>query len=57
MARGILSRWSFTVLLLAGVSLYFWGWKLLRALFVPLFLLALAIPVPSIVFDSSAERR
>jgi exosortase len=42
------------VLLLAGVVVYFWGWKLLRAIFVPLFLLALAIPVPTIVFNKVA---
>ncbi len=42
------------VLLLAGVSVYFWGWKLLRAVFVPLLLLALAIPVPAIVFNKIA---
>ncbi|MFL6336853.1 MAG: exosortase [Pyrinomonadaceae bacterium] len=42
------------VLLLAGVTIYFWGWKLLRAVFVPLFLLALAIPVPSIIFNKVA---
>jgi exosortase len=42
------------VLLLAGVSVYFWGWRLLRAVFVPLFLFALAVPVPSIVFNKIA---
>lgn len=42
------------VLLLAGVVVYFWGWKLLRAVFVPLLLLALAIPVPTIVFNKIA---
>lgn len=42
------------VLLLAGVVVYFWGWRLLRAVFVPLFLLALAIPVPTIVFNKVA---
>jgi exosortase len=42
------------VLLLAGVVVYFWGWKLLSAVFVPLLLLALAIPVPSIVFNKVA---
>jgi exosortase len=42
------------VLLLAGVVVYFWGWKLLRAVFVPLLLLALAIPVPTIVFNKVA---
>lgn len=42
------------VLLLAGIVVYFWGWRLLRAVFVPLFLLALAIPVPTIVFNKVA---
>lgn len=42
------------VLLLAGLVVYFWGWKLLKAVFVPLFLLALAIPIPSIVFNKVA---
>lgn len=42
------------VLLLAGVALYFWGFRLLRALLVPLFLLALAIPIPAIVFNKIA---
>src|ERR1041385_6868970 len=32
------------VLLLAGLCVYFWGWRLLRAVMVPLLLLALAIP-------------
>jgi exosortase len=42
------------VLLLAALVLYFWGWRLLRAVGVPLLLLALAIPVPSIVFNKIA---
>ncbi|HEX8501078.1 MAG TPA: exosortase [Pyrinomonadaceae bacterium] len=42
------------VLLLAGLALYFWGWRMLRAVAVPLFLLALAIPVPTIVFNKVA---
>lgn len=42
------------VLLLAGLVVYFWGWKLLKAVFVPLFLLALAIPIPTIVFNKVA---
>jgi exosortase len=42
------------VLLLAGLAVYFWGWRLLRAVFVPLLLLALAIPVPTIVFNKVA---
>ena len=42
------------VLLLAGVAVYFWGWKMLRAVLVPLFLLALAIPIPTIIFNKVA---
>ncbi|HKG12855.1 MAG TPA: exosortase/archaeosortase family protein [Pyrinomonadaceae bacterium] len=42
------------VLLLAGVCVYFWGWRMLRALLVPLALLALAVPVPAIVFNKIA---
>ncbi len=42
------------ILLLAGLAVYFWGWRLLRAVAVPLFLLALAIPVPTILFNKVA---
>lgn len=42
------------VLLLAGLAVYFRGWRLLRAVGVPLLLLLLAIPVPSIVFNKVA---
>ena len=42
------------VVLLAGLAVYFRGWGLLRAVFVPLFLLALAIPIPTIVFNKVA---
>ena len=42
------------VLMLAGTILYFWGFSLLRLLIVPLFLLLLAIPIPSIVFNKIA---
>ncbi|HEX3558990.1 MAG TPA: exosortase [Pyrinomonadaceae bacterium] len=42
------------VLLLAGLCVYFWGWRLLRAVAVPLLLLVLAIPVPAIVFNKIA---
>ena len=45
---------SSLVLLLAGLCLYFWGWRLLRAVAVPLVLLALAIPIPAIVFNKVA---
>lgn len=41
-------------LLLAGIVLYFWGFNLLRLLIVPLFLLLLAIPIPSIIFNKIA---
>jgi exosortase len=42
------------VLMLAGVVIYFWGWRLLRLLLVPLFLLLLAIPIPAILFNKIA---
>ena len=42
------------VLLLAGIIIYFWGWRLLRAVGVPLLLLVLAIPIPTIVFNKIA---
>ncbi len=42
------------ILMLAGTVLYFWGFKLLRLLFVPLFLLLLAIPIPAIIFNRIA---
>jgi exosortase len=42
------------VLLLAGLAVYFSGWRLLRAVAVPLLLLALAIPIPTIVFNKVA---
>ncbi len=42
------------VLLLAGLVIYFHGWRLLRAVVVPLLLLALAIPIPTIVFNKVA---
>jgi exosortase len=42
------------VLLLAGLVVYFHGWRLLRAVVVPLLLLALAIPIPTIVFNKIA---
>jgi exosortase/archaeosortase family protein len=40
--------------MLAGIVLYFWGFNLLRLLIVPLFLLLLAIPIPSIIFNKIA---
>ncbi|HYN84211.1 MAG TPA: exosortase/archaeosortase family protein [Pyrinomonadaceae bacterium] len=42
------------VLLLAGAALYFWGVGLLKLLAVPLALLVLAIPIPSILFNKVA---
>lgn len=42
------------VLVLAGTALYFWGFKVLRLLLVPLFLLLLAIPIPAIIFNKIA---
>ncbi|HEV2862434.1 MAG TPA: exosortase/archaeosortase family protein [Pyrinomonadaceae bacterium] len=42
------------VLLLAGVVVYFWGWRLLRALAVPFVLLALSIPIPAVIFNKVA---
>jgi exosortase len=42
------------VLVLAGVAVYFWGFRLLKLVLVPLFLLLLAIPIPTIVFNKVA---
>lgn len=42
------------VLMLAGIVLYFWGWRVLRLTLVPLALLALAIPIPAIIFNQIA---
>lgn len=42
------------VLMLAGTILYFWGFRLLQLLIVPLFLLLLAIPIPTIIFNKIA---
>ena len=42
------------VLMLAGVVVYFWGAPLLRLVWVPLFLLLLAIPIPTIVLNKIA---
>jgi len=42
------------VLMLAGVVVYFWGGLLLRYVWVPLFLLLLAIPIPTIVLNKIA---
>lgn len=42
------------VLMLIGVVLYFWGGHLLRLVWVPLALVLLAIPIPTIVFNKIA---
>ncbi|MEO8434656.1 MAG: exosortase [Pyrinomonadaceae bacterium] len=42
------------VLMLAGIVVYFWGFKLLRLVSVPLALLFLAIPIPAIVLNKIA---
>jgi exosortase len=42
------------VLMLAGIVLYFWGLPLLRLTLVPLALLLLAMPIPTIIFNQIA---
>jgi len=42
------------ILLLVGTVLYFWGGQLLKLLLVPLGLLFLAMPIPTIVFNKIA---
>ncbi len=42
------------VLLLAGTVIYFWGLRLLQLMLVPLGLLILAVPIPSILFNKIA---
>lgn len=42
------------LLMLAGIVVYFWGFKLLRLTLVPLVLLLLAIPIPEIIFNQIA---
>lgn len=42
------------LLMLAGVVIYFFGFRILGALSVPMLLLALAIPIPQIVFNKIA---
>jgi exosortase len=46
-------RLSF-ILILAGIIVYFWGFKLLQWLLVPLGLLFLAMPIPAIIFNKIA---
>jgi exosortase len=42
------------VLMMASVAIYFFGFRILRLVTVPLFLLALAIPIPQIIFNRIA---
>src|SRR6185295_19366281 len=42
------------VLMLAGVMIYFFGFRMLRLVAVPMFLLVLAIPIPQIIFNRIA---
>jgi exosortase len=42
------------VSMLAGVSIYFWGAQIIRAIGVPLVLLVLSIPIPAIIFNKIA---
>lgn len=42
------------VVMLAGVVIYFWGFRLLRLIAVPLALLILSIPIPQIIFNRIA---
>ena len=42
------------VLMVASVVIYFWGFRLLRLIAVPLSLLILAIPIPQIIFNRIA---
>src|SRR5256712_10726253 len=42
------------VVMLASVTIYFWGFSLLRLIAVPLSLLLLSIPIPQIVFNRIA---
>ncbi len=42
------------VLILAGIVIYFWGFRVLQLLIVPLGLLLLAIPIPAIIFNKVA---
>jgi exosortase len=42
------------VLMIAGVVVYFWGFRLLKFVVVPLILFVLAIPIPTIIFNKIA---
>jgi len=48
-----LQRLSF-VLIIVGITIYFWGFGVLRQIFVPLVLLLLALPIPAIIFNKIA---
>jgi exosortase/archaeosortase family protein len=52
-AELFIQRISF-VLLLVGIAVYFWGPGIVRLLVVPLILLLLAIPIPTIIFNKIA---
>lgn len=63
---GLLALWAGTagaelfvqrtslLILVASIAIYFFGWRALRLLAVPLFLFALAIPIPQIIFNRIA---
>ena len=56
---GILGAELFTqrfslALMLAGITIYFFGWQILKKLVVPFVLLLLAIPIPTILFNKIA---
>jgi len=40
--------------MLASLAIYFWGWRALRFVAVPLMLLVLSIPIPQIIFNRIA---
>ncbi len=42
------------VMMIAGIVLYFWGWKIIDKLLTPFLLLILAIPIPAIIFNKIA---
>jgi exosortase len=42
------------LLLLGGITVYFWGFRLLQLLLVPFGLLFLALPIPAIIFNKIA---
>src|SRR5438132_932797 len=42
------------VVMLSGIAIYFFGFRIMRAVAVPLLLLALAIPIPQIIFNRIA---